>query len=77
MIYNTIHASTVPVCWLCIAVLNSIHPFFSAVFLMSSKQSYFYAAIVAVITVQIMLGIFIFVAYREGSEVYDKPYKAE
>ncbi|XP_064636186.1 vacuolar ATPase assembly integral membrane protein vma21-like [Lineus longissimus] len=50
---------------------------FEAVFLMSSRQSYFYAAIVAVVTVQVMLGIFIYVAYQEGTEVYDKNYKED
>ncbi|XP_073497300.1 vacuolar ATPase assembly integral membrane protein VMA21 [Phyllobates terribilis] len=34
---------------------------------MSNKDSYFYAAIVAVITVHVVLAMFVYVAWNEGS----------
>ncbi|XP_074650044.1 vacuolar ATPase assembly integral membrane protein VMA21-like [Tubulanus polymorphus] len=39
-----------------------------------SKTSYYYSAIVAVVTVQILLGMFVYVAYSEGDS---KPTKQD
>ena len=48
--------------------------FFVAFLGMSSSNSYFYAAIVAIIAVHVVLGLFIYAAWNEGR----KPtYKAE
>ena len=38
------------------------------VFQMSSSTSYFYAAIVAIVTIHIILALFIYVAWSEGSK---------
>ncbi|KAM4019876.1 vacuolar ATPase assembly integral membrane protein VMA21 [Anomaloglossus baeobatrachus] len=40
---------------------------FEAHYGMSNKDSYFYAAIVAVITVHVVLAMFVYVAWNEGS----------
>ena len=44
---------------------------------MSSSNSYFYAAIVAILTVHVVLGLFIYTAFVEGNKTYKTPYKAE
>ncbi|KAG9478429.1 hypothetical protein GDO78_013446 [Eleutherodactylus coqui] len=40
---------------------------FLGVYGMSNKDSYFYAAIVAVIAVHVVLAMFVYVAWNEGS----------
>ncbi|XP_063046371.1 vacuolar ATPase assembly integral membrane protein vma21 [Engraulis encrasicolus] len=40
---------------------------FEASFQMSSSDSYFYAAIVAVLAVHVVLALFVYVAWNEGS----------
>ena len=41
--------------------------FFSGSMKMSSSDSYFYAAIVAVLAVHVVLAMFVYVAWNEGS----------
>ncbi|KFP60420.1 Vacuolar ATPase assembly integral membrane protein VMA21, partial [Phoenicopterus ruber ruber] len=40
---------------------------FSGTLGMSDRDSYFYAAIVAVVTVHVVLALFVYVAWNEGS----------
>uniref|UniRef100_A0A8D0DZS5 Vacuolar ATPase assembly factor VMA21 n=1 Tax=Salvator merianae TaxID=96440 RepID=A0A8D0DZS5_SALMN len=40
---------------------------FEAVFGMTNRDSYFYAAIVAVVAVHVVLALFVYVAWNEGS----------
>jgi hypothetical protein len=42
--------------------------FFEGLFGMTSSNSYFYAAIVAIVAVHIFLAIFIYIAFMEGAK---------
>jgi len=41
---------------------------FEGLFGMTSSNSYFYAAIVAIVAVHIFLGVFIYIAFMEGAK---------
>ncbi|XP_052089767.1 vacuolar ATPase assembly integral membrane protein vma21-like [Mytilus californianus] len=51
--------------------------FFEAFLGMSSENSYFYAAFVAIGTVHIILGLFVYRAFTEDSEARRTPYKED
>lgn len=49
-------------------LLTALHlPFYPGSMKMSSSDSYFYAAIVAVLAVHVVLALFVYVAWNEGT----------
>lgn len=57
------------VCCCSVFLITNIFTFFifAGTLGMSDRDSYFYAAIVAVVTVHVVLALFVYVAWNEGS----------
>lgn len=59
---------------LVVAVLFCV---FAGYYKLSSTDSYFYAAIVAIVAVHVLLSMFIYVAWNEGSKASVATYKSD
>ena len=56
---------------------HSVFFFFSGLLGMSSQDSYFYAAFVAIATVHVILGLFVYAAFTEGTSTSQTAFKAD